>query len=89
MTAVAQDRADFYAFNPQNYLLAYCNTNGLNTANFYCEAKQDGSTGLVTFYIHPNADGAANASDTDYATPQVVDISPGDATVAAEVGVSA
>ena len=88
MTAVAQDRADFYAFNPQNYLLSYCNANGLTAANYYCEAKEDGSTGLVTFYIHPNADGLANTSDTDPATPQVVNLSTGDATVAAEVAVS-
>ena len=88
MAAVASDRADFWAFNPQNYVLSYCNGLGLNPANYYAEATQDGSTGLVTFYIHPNSDGQTTASDTDYATPQVVDISPGDATVAAEVAVS-
>lgn len=72
MAAVASDRADFWAFNPQNYILSYCNGLGLNPANYYCEAKQDGSTGLVTFYIHPNADRQAGSSDTDPATPQVI-----------------
>ena len=88
MTAITSDRADFYNFNPMNYLITYCNANGLVPANYYVESNQDGSTGLITFFIHPLADGQSNAIDTDIATPKIVNLSPGDSEVAAEVAVS-
>ena len=88
MAVLATDRADFYAFNPANFLLRYCNANGLPTAGYYVEEKQDGANGLCYFYLHPNADGQSNASDTDPATPQVVNFTPGDPGIAAEVSVS-
>lgn len=86
MTAVATDRADFWGFNPQNYLISYCNANGLNPANYYAEVKEDGSTGLQYINIHPVADGGAAALDTIEGSPQVVDLAaPSDTEVATEV----
>ena len=89
MTAIATERADFWGFNPQNYLLSYCNTNGLNPSNYYAEVVVDGSTGLQYILIHPNADGGAGAIDTIEGSPKIVDLAaPSDTEVAIEVSVN-
>lgn len=86
MAIVASDRADFWGFNPRNFLLSYCNANGLNAANYYAEVKEDGSTGLQTINIHPTGDGGAAATDTIEGSPAIVDDSaPTDTEVALEV----
>jgi hypothetical protein len=86
MAIIATDRADFWGFNPMNYLLSYCNSNGLNPANYYAEVLQDGSTGLQYINIHPNGDGGAGALDTIEGSPKMVDMSaPSDTEVAVEV----
>lgn len=85
MAIIATDRADFWGFNPRNYLLSYCNANGLNAANYYAEVKEDGSTGLQYINIHPTGDGGSAALDAIEGSPAVVDISaPSDTEVAAE-----
>jgi len=89
MTVLASDRADSWGFNPTNFLQAYCNANNVAPAGYYVEEKEDGVTGQRFFYLHPSSDGAAGASDTDAATPQVIDFATGDAEAVAECSVNA
>lgn len=84
MSFVAQDLASNWGFNPQNFLMSYCNANSVSPAGYYVEDKQDGSTGTIWYYIHPNADGGSGAWDADPATPAALDPAPQDPEVAAE-----
>lgn len=88
MAVIASDRADFWGFNAQNYLLSYCNGNGLNPANYYVENRQDESTGLIYLYLHPVADGGAGSPATDPATATPILLASADPEVATETTVA-
>ena len=88
MTAIASDRADYWGFQPANYLNGYCQQNGLTASSYYVDCKQDESTGLQWYYIHPNADGGASAPDASAANPAPLDPAPTDPEVVIETAIA-
>ena len=59
MTILFSDRADYWGFKPDNFLINYCNANGLDSSqHFVDESTTEG--GLRYFHIHPQPDGASS-----------------------------